>query len=104
IVRFPGVEKWYGHDQQRLGGRMALVATIAVGTGTRTGTAMRPRFVTLVSVHLESGREAYDIQKRRSEMDRLLAELEGHETVLLGGDLNTIPADPLFDAMRATGF
>ena len=100
IVRFPGIEKWYGHYQNRLGGRMALVATMVVGMGA----GMRPRLVTLVSAHLESGREAYDIGKRRSEMDLLLAELEGYGTVLLGGDLNTIPTDPLFDAMRAKGF
>jgi len=94
LVRFPGVEKWYGHYQQRLGGRVAVVARMDVGD--------RP--VTLVSVHLESGRVEYDQRKRRSEMRRLLAALEGEETVLLGGDLNTIPADPLFDEMREAGF
>ncbi len=44
IVRFPGIEKWYGSDQMRLGGRMALLAEIS----WRSGDAV-------VATHLENG-------------------------------------------------
>jgi len=94
IVRFPGIEKWYASDQKRLGGRMAVLAEISLGG----------REVTLVATHLENGIDERNCQKRRLEMRQLLTALEGRDAVLLGGDLNTIPQDPLFDRMRDAGF
>jgi endonuclease/exonuclease/phosphatase family metal-dependent hydrolase len=104
MMRFPGIEKWYagayGADegeklQKRLGGRMSLLATVTLGG----------RDVTIVSVHLESSRK--DSAIRRQQTAWLLDEVRRYakdQPVILGGDLNAVPGEPMFDAVRASGF
>lgn len=104
ILRFPGIEKWYEGTkagasesealQKRLGGRMAILATIRV-----------PREVTVVSVHLESSEK--DSATRKRQMRMLLDEVRAYAKdapVILGGDLNGVPAEPMFEDVRAAGF
>ena len=91
MLRFPGIEKWYGDYQKRLGGRMALLAKIPG--------------MTLVATHLESSRE--DSAARKAETDLLLEEVRryaGRSPILLGGDLNAVPEEPMFEAVRKFGF
>jgi endonuclease/exonuclease/phosphatase family metal-dependent hydrolase len=102
MLRFPGIEKWYegkgANDsekaQKRLGGRMALFATVKLA-----------RDVTIVSTHLESS--AKDSAMRKDETGLLLDELRAYAKgtpVILGGDLNATPDEPMFEAVRAAGF
>jgi endonuclease/exonuclease/phosphatase family metal-dependent hydrolase len=94
MIRFPGIEKWYADYQKRLGGRMALLATIDAG-----------RTLTLVSTHLESS--ASDAPARESETRMLLEEIERSARgtpILLGGDLNAPPAEPAIRLLREAGF
>jgi endonuclease/exonuclease/phosphatase family metal-dependent hydrolase len=104
MLRFPGIEKWYdgksygANDservQKRLGGRMALFATVRLH-----------RDVTVVSTHLESS--ARDASMRKTQTALLLDELRAYAKdapVILGGDLNAGTEEPLFDAVRAAGF
>ena len=102
MLRFPGIEKWYegkGADesekvQKRLGGRMALFATVALG-----------RDVTIVATHLESS--AKDSAMRTVQTRMLLDELRAYakdSPVILGGDLNATPDEPMFTDVRAAGF
>jgi endonuclease/exonuclease/phosphatase family metal-dependent hydrolase len=104
MLRFPGGEKWYDGKsyganpseqvQKRLGGRMALFATIQAG-----------RDVTVVSTHLESS--ARDAPMRKTQTGLLLDALRAYAKdtpVLLGGDLNAPPGEPMFEAVRAAGF
>jgi endonuclease/exonuclease/phosphatase family metal-dependent hydrolase len=104
MIRFPGIEKWhdgkaYGANeaeqvQKRLGGRMALIATIHPG-----------RNVTVVSTHLESS--ARDAAMRQRQTALLLDELRAYAKdtpVILGGDLNAGTEEPMFEAVRAAGF
>jgi endonuclease/exonuclease/phosphatase family metal-dependent hydrolase len=104
MLRFPGIEKWYDgrsygaseseQVQKRLGGRMALFATVRLG-----------RDVTIVSAHLESS--ARDAATRTAQMGMVLDELQAHAAggpVILGGDLNGVPTEPMFERARAAGF
>ena len=102
MLRFPGIDKWYTgvganegeRVQKRLGGRMALFATITVG-----------RDITVVSTHLESS--AKDAAARTRETGLLLDALRGYAKktpVILGGDLNATPDEAMFTAVRASGF
>jgi endonuclease/exonuclease/phosphatase family metal-dependent hydrolase len=104
MLRFPGIEKWYDGKtyganeseqvQKRLGGRMALFATVQPG-----------RDVTLVSTHLESS--ARDTAMRNIQTVLLLDELRAYAKdtpVILGGDLNAGTEEPMFEAVRAAGF
>jgi len=102
MLRFPGIEKWYEGKganesekvQKRLGGRMALFATVGLG-----------RDVTVVTTHLESS--AKDSAARTLETRMLLDELRAYAKdtpVILGGDLNATPDEPMFEAVRAAGF
>src|SRR5688572_20583144 len=102
MLRFPGIEKWYEgrganeseRVQRRLGGRMALFATVRLG-----------RDVTIVSTHLESS--AKDSAMRKVQTGLLLDELRAYAKgmpVILGGDLNATPDEPMFEAVRAAGF
>ncbi len=93
MLRFPGIEKWWGDYQKRLGGRMALLATIRIG-----------RDITLVSTHLESSKK--DVAARKLEAEMLAAELRSQDAgrpVLLGGDLNAPPDEPLFADLKKVG-
>ena len=103
MLRFPGIEKWYEGKganegervQKRLGGRMALFATIRPGG----------RAVTIVSTHLESS--AKDAAKRKEETRDLLDALRAYAKgtpVILAGDLNGPPDEAMFEAVRAAGF
>lgn len=89
--------------QPRVGGRMALLATVSTQSGT----------MCLVSTHLESNAdEAY----RERQFERLMDavdEFAPNLPVLIGGDLNTgnnLPPlydwrkEGLFDAARARGY
>jgi endonuclease/exonuclease/phosphatase family metal-dependent hydrolase len=102
MLRFPGIEKWYEGKganesekvQRRLGGRMALFATVPLG-----------RDVTVVATHLESS--AKDSAMRKVQTGMLLDELRAYAKgtpVILGGDLNATPDEPMFEAVRAAGF
>ena len=102
LLRFPGIEKWHEGKganesekvQKRLGGRMALFATVAVG-----------RDLTVVVTHLESS--AKDSAMRKVQAGILLDELRAYAKgtpVILGGDLNATPDEPMFEAVRAAGF
>lgn len=105
MLRFPGIEKWYAGKaygasegelvQKRLGGRMALFATIKVGS----------REITIVSTHLESS--SRDAATRKTQMDYVLADLKGYSRggpVIMGGDLNALPTEPIFDGVKQAGF
>ena len=104
MLRFPGIEKWYAGKehgaseseqvQKRLGGRMALFATIRVG-----------REVTVVSTHLESSPR--DSATRKSQMETLLGDLKTYSRggpVIMGGDLNGVPEEPMFESVERAGF
>ena len=104
MLRFPGIEKWYDgkaygasaseQPQKRLGGRMALFATVGLG-----------RDVTIVSTHLESSTR--DSATRKRQMAMVLEELRGYAKdapVILGGDFNAVPGEPMFEDVRAAGF
>jgi endonuclease/exonuclease/phosphatase family metal-dependent hydrolase len=103
MLRFPGIEKWYAgvganegeRVQKRLGGRMALLATVNVGG----------RDITVVATHLESS--AKDAAARTLETGMLLDAIGGYAKktpVILGGDLNATPDEAMFTAVRAAGF
>jgi endonuclease/exonuclease/phosphatase family metal-dependent hydrolase len=103
MLRFPGIEKWYAgvganegeRVQKRLGGRMALLATVNVGG----------RDITVVATHLESS--AKDAAARTRETGMLLEAVRGYAKntpVILGGDLNATPDEEMFTAVRAAGF
>ena len=104
MLRFPGIEKWYIGEssgasqaealQKRLGGRMALFATINVG-----------RDITVVSTHLESSSK--DTGPRKQQTEWILEELKntaGSTPILLGGDLNGRPSEPMFEPLSRAGF
>lgn len=104
MLRFPGIEKWYAGKeygaseseqvQKRLGGRMALFATIKAG-----------RDVTVVSTHLESSPR--DSATRKSQMETLLGDLKTYSRggpVIMGGDLNGVPDEPMFESVKREGF
>lgn len=104
MLRFPGIEKWYDGKaygasesewiQKRLGGRMALFATVRIG-----------RDVTLISAHLESSLR--DSPARRIQTEMILEELKSYPDdtpVILGGDLNGIPSESMFESLRGAGF
>jgi endonuclease/exonuclease/phosphatase family metal-dependent hydrolase len=102
MLRFPGIEKWYAgvgandgeRVQRRLGGRMALFATVRLG-----------RDVTVVATHLESSSK--DAAARTAQTAQLLDTLRGYAKdtpVILGGDLNATPDEAMFEAVRAAGF
>ena len=103
MLRFPGIEKWYAgvganegeRVQKRLGGRMALLATVRPGS----------RDVAVVCTHLESS--AKDAAARSRETALLLDEIRAYakdSPVILGGDLNATPDEAMFTAVRAAGF
>jgi endonuclease/exonuclease/phosphatase family metal-dependent hydrolase len=96
MLRFPGIEKWFGDYpqpyQQRLGGRMALFAKIAVGG----------RSLLLASVHLETGKNAVKIRKRQAKL--LIENIGEYSPAVLGGDFNATPDEPAIRYMRAANF
>lgn len=104
MLRFPGIEKWYYGEstgasqaealQKRLGGRMAIFATISLG-----------RDIALVCTHLESSSK--DKEPRKQQTQWILEELKsyaGSNPVLLGGDLNGRPDEPMFNLVADAGF
>lgn len=104
MLRFPGIEKWYAGKaygaseseqvQKRLGGRMALFATLKLS-----------REVSVVATHLESSPR--DEATRTAQMDALLAELKTYSRggpVIMGGDLNGAPDEPMFESVERAGF
>jgi len=102
MLRFPGIEKWYEGTganesekvQKRLGGRMALLATVRLD-----------RDVTIVCTHLESSAKDSAMRTRQTGLllDALRAYAKG-TPVILGGDLNATPDEPMFEAVRSAGF
>ena len=95
MLRFPGIEKWYGSFEHRLGGRNAILAAIQIGQQT----------MTLVSTHLESGRD--ENTKRAEEGHLILQELialGGDRPVIIGGDMNAAPSAPVIENFRRAGF
>lgn len=94
-LRFPGIERWYGSDEHRLGGRNAVLAEITVAG----------RAVTVAVTHLESG--ITDGASREREIRLLLEELDQHAKgmpVILGGDLNAFHKQPPIQMLREAGF
>ena len=94
LLRFPGIKKWYGSFEHRLGGRNALFADIQVG----------PQTVTVISTHLESG--PADGEKRRQEGQLILQEIAadgGDRPVILCGDMNAAPETPVIENFRQAG-
>ena len=102
LLRFPGIEKWYAgvnanegeRVQKRLGGRMALLATVRPGS----------RDVTVVVTHLESS--AKDAAARSREIRLLLDAIKDYARdtpVIFGGDLNAVPSEEMFGPLRAAG-
>jgi endonuclease/exonuclease/phosphatase family metal-dependent hydrolase len=84
LVRLSAEGAWFDgdHGERRIGGRIALLATLPVDG--------RP--VTLADVHFESHS---DPQGRAAQMTRLLDAIDaygGGQPVLLGGDFNTSTA------------
>lgn len=95
MLRFPGIERWYGTDQHRLGGRIAVIAEAAIGG----------RAVTLISTHYES--DLGDHASRERESRLILAELREFAPtgpVIFGGDLNTIHTRPAVSMLEDAGF
>ncbi|MEL6385181.1 MAG: endonuclease/exonuclease/phosphatase family protein [Cyanobacteria bacterium J06626_18] len=95
MLRFPGIEKWYDSFENRLGGRNAILAEVQVGQ----------EIVTVVSTHLESGRDEH--VKRTEEGRLLLQELTaggGDRPVIIGGDLNAGPTSPVIANFRQADF
>lgn len=95
LLRFPGIERWYGTDQHRLGGRIAVLAEITVNGES----------ITLISTHYESDLADHASRERESRM--ILAELEAHAPAgpaIFGGDLNTIHTRPAVTMLRDAGF
>ena len=95
LLRFPGIERWYGTDQHRLGGRIAVIAEIELN-----GTS-----VTLISTHYESDLGDHASRERESRM--ILAELAEHAPegpVIFGGDLNTVHTRPAVTMLEDAGF
>jgi endonuclease/exonuclease/phosphatase family metal-dependent hydrolase len=84
LVRLSADGAWFdgGHGERRVGGRIALLATLLVDD--------QP--VTLADVHFESHS---DPRSRALQMERLLDAIDaygGEQPVLLGGDFNTSTA------------
>ncbi len=95
MIRFPGIDKWYNSYQKRLGGRMALMATVTCNNQN----------ITLVSTHLES--DAGQFKTRYEQMNWIINELAIYSPknpVLMGGDLNAILQERLFFELRKNGF
>lgn len=95
MLRFPGIERWYGTSQHRLGGRNAILAEIKTQNGN----------ISLVSTHLESG--FGDNALRVEEIQMILEELDAYnpnQAVILGGDLNAVPGSEPITMLRAAGF
>ncbi len=121
LIRLESEGNWFdgANGERRVGGRMAIVATLPIDG--------RP--VTLVSVHFESHG---DPEARAGQLRRLLEALDryaGDQPVLIGGDLNTstlargwargsgakpvlaaarlldpVPYEPLFEVAAAAGY
>ncbi len=86
LVRLEADGSWFdGHrGEQRIGGRMAVLATIPMGG----------RDMVFASVHLESHSSP---EQRLAQMGALLDGIESYSPggpVLVGGDLNTFSLDP----------
>ena len=68
-------------------------------------TVRLERDVTIVSTHLESS--SRDSAARKLQMEMVLEELRAYAKgapVILGGDLNGVPNEPMFEGVRAAGF
>jgi len=121
LIRLETEGAWFDgrHGERRVGGRMAMAATLRIGG--------RP--TTLVAVHFESHS---DPEHRAAQMRHLLEAIEAYAPgapALIGGDLNTstvsrdwargtgekpvlpagrvldpVPFEPLFDVAAAHGY
>lgn len=95
MLRFPGIEKWYGSFEHRLGGRNAILADIQLNGQT----------VTIVSTHLESGPDAGD--KRHQEGQSILEAIEqgcgDHSPIILCGDMNAAPTAAVIQSFQQAG-
>jgi endonuclease/exonuclease/phosphatase family metal-dependent hydrolase len=121
VARLESEGDWFdgSRGERRIGGRIALLATLPLGDGT----------VTLVNVHLESHS---DPEQRAEQVALLLDAIDRHTgdgPVLIGGDFNTstisrdwargtgvkpmlplervldpVPYEPLFPVMAAAGY
>lgn len=97
LIRFPSQEKWWV-KQGRIGGRMALGATIKHVNG---------KSIAILTTHLESGIEPVDFKARRREVGilmRYLAQHHSQDGVILGGDFNARPTWPEMRNLDQAGF
>ncbi len=121
LIRLESEGAWFdgSRGERRVGGRIALLATLPLGNGS----------VTVVNVHLESHS---DPEQRATQVTLLLDAIDlhiGDGPVLIGGDFNTstisrdwargtgvkpvlplervldpVPFEPLFPVMAAAGY
>jgi len=94
MLRFPGIERWYGSGEHRLGGRNCICATID-WQGTTT---------TLMSTHFESG--FGNRSARVEEAQMVVDEIEAHapgQPVIFGGDLNDLPSSSVLKTLVEGG-
>jgi len=95
MLRFPGIEKWYGSDEHRLGGRMALFAEIA----------WNGQDLILIATHLESGFGDTKVRLRQVEFIlEVVQTLPPGRPIVFGGDLNATPRSAPVQALRDAGF
>jgi len=83
LIRFQNSDGYWWHrrwNEPRLGGRIALVATLQSAYGP----------VQIVSTHLESNANP---RHRASQVSDILEQLEPNTATVLGGDLNTNTID-----------
>ncbi len=94
-LRFPGIQRWYDSDQQRIGGRVVLMADIQV----------RQRILTVTSVHLESGLNHGDVRDQQSrDLVEELDQLGDEHHIIVGGDFNAAPSSRAMQIFRAADF
>ncbi len=121
VIRLETTGDWFDgrHGERRIGGRIAVVATVLIDRAP----------VTLVSVHFESHG---DPAQRAAQISRLIEAIDSYapgQPVLIGGDLNTstirrdwargtgvkpvlpaervldpVPYEPLFEVAAAQGY
>lgn len=79
IVRLPEENNWYFDRQRRIGGRLAILAELDLGTKT----------VTAGTIHLENRTDGAGRKRQLLTVLEAAESFAGNGPVILGGDLNT---------------